>query len=249
MVLETQSMDWNEVLNTPCYVLNMDKCQDRMQLALKRIGEAGFQNVKRFRGVDAECDDLDAAWAVHGSPRFDTSDREFCVEYKGKQGCALGHYGIWKDIIDNNVPCAIIFEDDVEFHSRWKELAKSYWEHTPRDFDILYLGSQVDMPMEGNIIVTPVFCTHAYMITLQGAKKLYDLCLRCPEGTSTIDCKIINTMKRAFATGGREMPFKWYVWNATMFPDPNACKRSDWIKRNSGLVFQDSDLGTFVRPW
>jgi hypothetical protein len=49
--------------------------------------------------------------------------------------------------------------------------------------------------------------------------------------------------------GMTPLPFNWYVWNATMFPDVNALLSKDWSKRNHGLVFQDVNLGTFVRPW
>jgi GR25 family glycosyltransferase involved in LPS biosynthesis len=226
----------------------MDKCKDRLELSTQRLAAAGFTNVHRFGAVDAELDDLPNAWKAHGSPRFDPSDSEF-VKYKGKQACALGHYNIWKDMIDNNIPVALVFEDDVEFHKDWATLAPAYWASTPRDFDVLYLGSQMDIPVSGHIVVSPVFCTHAYMLTLEGAKKLYHLCVNEPKGTRTIDCMLIDHMKQMYFTRGKYHAFQWYVWNGTLFPDEKAKKREDWAKRNTGLVFQDSDLGTFVRPW
>lgn len=245
----TSNITWSDVLGMKCYLINMDKCTDRLSYSKERISQAGFTNVHRFRGVDAELDDLPEAWSKHGSPKFDPTDTEF-VQYKGKQGCALSHYGIWKDMMDNNVPFAIVFEDDVEFHCSWAELGKAYWESTPRDFDILYMGSQIEAETDANITVLPVFCTHAYMITLKGARILYNLCVNRPGGTSTIDCIIINHMNEAFMSNGRIMPFKWYVWNASMFPDSAKTKEgSKWAKRNAGLVYQDSTLGTFVRPW
>lgn len=242
------NIKWGDVLAAPCYIVNMDKCSDRMQLTASRIAEAGFTNAHKFRAIDAENDDLDAAWREHGSPAFDPTDTEF-VTYKGKQGCALSHYGIWKDIMSKNIPFAVVFEDDVEFHKMWSQLGPKYWEATPKDFDILYLGSQIDIPLDGNVLVTPVFCTHAYVITRRGAEIMYNLCVNCKEGTRTIDCIIIDHMKGAFFSKGSYLPFKWYVWNGTMFQDPIAMKRPEWAKRNSGLVFQDSSLGTFVRPW
>jgi hypothetical protein len=141
-------------------------------------------------------------------------------------------------------------EDDVEFHQHWHELAPQFWEITPKDFDILYLGCQFEHDVPDHVIASPVFCTHAYIITLQGAKKLYDVCVRDPFGTSTIDCMLIEHMRIAVNTDGRIMPFTWYAWNANMFHDPNKNKPGCmWSQRNHGLVFQDSDLGTFVRPW
>jgi GR25 family glycosyltransferase involved in LPS biosynthesis len=243
------NLSWEDLLGSHVYIVNMDRCPDRLQLSVERCEKAGFTNINRFRGVDAKIDDLEAAWKKHGFPKFDETDTEFVLEYPGKQGCALSHYGIWKDMIDKDAPYAIVFEDDIEFHKDWDALAPQFWENTPRDFDILYFGSQLDMPINGNVVVAPVFCTHAYLITLQGAKTLYDLCLNDPNGTRTIDCMIIDHMKRTFLSYGLHHPFVWYVWSAEGFPDSAACKLKGWEKRNTGLVFQDADLGTFVRPW
>jgi GR25 family glycosyltransferase involved in LPS biosynthesis len=226
----------------------MDDCTDRLQVSTDRIKAAGYTNIVRIRGIDARTEDLCESWKVHGSPMFDPADKEF-VEYSGKQACALGHYNMWKKMMDENIPYATVFEDDVEFHYMWNTLASAYYECTPKDFDILYLGSQLDADVPGHVSVAPVFCTHAYIITLQGAKKLYDLCLRNKKGTSTIDCMLIDHMKQTFISQGKHHPFVWYVWNGTSFYDPRATKSKDWAKRNTGLVFQDVDFGTFVRPW
>jgi GR25 family glycosyltransferase involved in LPS biosynthesis len=153
-------------------------------------------------------------------------------------------------MIEKEIPCAIIMEDDVEFHQRWHELAPRYWQATPKDFDVLYIGNQMDAPASGNIVIVPVYCTHAYIITLQGAKAFYDLCVKCPTGTRMMDCMINDSMRKSFETNGEHMPFTWYVWNASMFPDSNMYKRPDyWAIRNTGLVFQDAEFGSHVRPF
>lgn len=240
------TISFDQVLSTPAFLVNMDKCTDRLELSTKRIADAGFTNVQRWKAVDAREDNLTEAWARHGSPTFNRSDTEF-VTYPGKQGCMLSHLDIWKHIIDNRIPVAMVFEDDVEFHQSWAALAPKYFEATPEPFDILYLGSQMEIDVNANITRVPVFCTHAYMITLEGARKLYSLLLSDPRGVSTIDCMLIDHMNRAMM--GIPSPFSWYVWNARMFPDPRASLSKDWAKRNHGLVFQDVELGTFVRPW
>lgn len=249
---------WEKLTNdVPSFVINMDRCKERWRVTKERIVKAGFRNVQRVRGVDAENDSLKEAWAVHGSPRFNPTDTEF-VEYPGKQGCMLSHLNVWKKMIDENIPVAIIFEDDVSFHSRWDVLAPKYFQVTPKDWDILYMGSQIDHLLDAHIQTTPVFCTHAYVITYAGAKTLYTTLLGDAEGVRTIDCMIIDIMKdyairsaRAAQTGAPAppAPFTWYVWNGLKFPDAQALSDPHWAKRNTGLVFQDVSLGTFVRPW
>ncbi len=238
---------WDEVLQGPCWILNMDKCIDRWNVAQERVKKVGYVDIGRFRGLDAETDDLESAWRTHGNPKFDPTDTEFTI-YKGKQACALGHYAMWKRIVDEKIPFVTVFEDDVEFHQSFVSLAPQYFAHTPKDFDIMYLGSQIEAYTMDHICCAPVFCTHAYMITYEGAKKLYSYCLEHMQGTRTIDCMLIDLQKQVLMqrNGG---DFKWYVWNANMFPDSARSKRRDWAKRNQGLVFQDADLGTYVRPW
>lgn len=237
---------FEQLLTSPGFVINMDKCPDRMELSMKRIANAGFTNVQRWRAVDAKADDLTEAWKRHGSPKFNPTDVEF-VTYTGKQGCMLSHLDLWQHIIKNKIEYAIVFEDDIDFHCGWKQYAAKYFEVTPKDFDLLYLGSQMEICTDSHITRVPVFCTHAYVITLTAAQKLYRLLLDDPRGVSTIDCMLIDHMNN-FIAGGQKR-FEWYVWNARMLPDPNALLSKDWAKRNSGLVFQDVNLGTFVRPW
>ena len=41
-------------------------------------------------------------------------------------------------------------------------------------------------------------------------------------------------------------PFTWYAWNGTGFADERAQVYREWANRNSGLVFQDFEMGTDV---
>lgn len=240
-------MQYDDLLKCPCFVINMDRCKHRLDVSLQRIHDAGFHNVERFRAVDAMHDSLQDAWQSHGNPQFDNTDQEF-VTFPGKQGCMLSHLNLWKYIIDKNIPLAVVFEDDVCFHSQWDKLAPKYFENSPKDFDILYMGSQMDVMSSGHITRVPVFCTHAYIITRTAAEKLYNLLVKDPNGVRTIDCMLIDHMKRMMMGLCKEL-FVWYVWNGTMFLDVKASISKDWAKRNTGLVFQDYDLGTYVRPW
>jgi GR25 family glycosyltransferase involved in LPS biosynthesis len=248
-------MEWNDVLNLPCFVLNMDRCIHRMDTILPRIRNAGFHDITRIRAVDAKHDDLHEAWRSHGSPNFHPKDPLF-VEYKGKQGCALSHYNVWKMIIEKRIPYAVIFEDDVRFDDNWDVLAPALWLATPKDFDIMYMGSMMlgydfrqthhgtvaDIRYETPaylrtqpiVVRKPLFCTHAYIISYEGAKKLYDLCVHNPQGTWTIDNILMDYMVY-WNINNNEEAFRWYVWNATCFHHtPIEQKATD------GLVFQDT---------
>lgn len=223
---------WQDI---PCFVINMDRCADRLEQSMTRVHNAGFRNVTRWRAIDAKVDDLSTAWSIHCS-----KNRTF-TQYPGEQGCALSHLNLWKHIIEHQIPKAVVFEDDVLFHSDWDTLAPQYFAETPNDWDILYLGSQIDGEHQARVIQTRVYCTHAYMVTLQGAKKLYDFVLNATQ-MCVIDCILRDGMLM------ETPPFVWYVWNGMMYPDSRRGTNPHWVIRNTGLVYQDDSAGTFVKP-
>lgn len=236
------AMSWNHILTLPCFIINMDRCAERLQVTTQRVRDAGFTNVHRERAVDAaNLAELREAWATHGSPKFEAWDTEF-VTYKGKQGCFLSHANLWKKMIDERIPAAVIFEDDILFHPNFNELAPAYFEKTPRDFDVLFMGSQFCFQSRQHIDRGPVYCTHAMIVTLRGAERLYALTVANPTGVSTVDCMLQKEMSR-----GVEARFQWYVWNGMFFPTPEAFMSKGWSRRNNGLVFQDERLGSYIK--
>jgi GR25 family glycosyltransferase involved in LPS biosynthesis len=243
------------LLDYPTFLINLDRCPERLQSATSALTDAGFTQINRCRAVDAFNDDLNQAWAVHGSPRKDPSDPEFSI-YLGRQGCALSHFKIWKHIIDNNIPVANVFEDDIMFHPEWATLHPIFFEETPKDFDIIYMGSKHETYDEPgtrpkHIQTSPVYCTHAYTITLAGATKLYNLLIKDPRGVSTIDNHIRRYMVyfNSFRSSNPNIKLHvtWYAWNATTYPCTQADMEGDFKWRNMGLVFQDVSFPSVIQ--
>lgn len=242
-------MDWDDVKALPTFVINLDRSIERWNEVSVLIKQAGFTNIGRFAAIDASNPkELEEAWALHGNPPLNINeDREFGT-YLGKQGCLLSHVGIWKMMIEKEIKMAVIFEDDVKFHPEFANLAPQYWQHTPRDFDVLYIGAQLDMYSSSHIARVPTFCTHAMIVTLEGAKKLYNFVIRNPYGVRTIDCMLKEEMEAMLRNPARKT-FQWYAWNGTHFPTEEAKMDKGWTKRNMGLVFQDEKWGSLVREW
>lgn len=239
------SVRWNDILKAKCFLLNMDRCADRLDVALGRIRAAGFSNIERVAGYDKDVDDLAAAWYLHGNPPMNPADS--FMTNKGKQACALGHYTIWKRIIDQQLPYAVVFEDDVLFHKDWEQLACTFWNSTPKDFHALFMGASFDLRSQNSIMKAPCYCTHAMIVPLEGARFMYDLCLKDPNGTWTIDMMFRKHME-SIKKIPLEKQMKWYVWNGLPWPDPIAFRSTKWQDRlkNSGLVFQDETMGSFI---
>ncbi|XP_041915916.1 probable inactive glycosyltransferase 25 family member 3 [Alosa sapidissima] len=102
---------------------------------------------------------------------------------KGEVGCFLSHYYIWKEMVDNQMDKALIFEDDVRFQGNFKRRLLRLMDEVEKvelDWDIIYLGRKQVKPEDEevvenvrNLVVAGYsYWTLSYAISLQGAQKL-----------------------------------------------------------------------------
>lgn len=234
----TQS--WADILDAPTFIINLNSYPERFERSRDRIENAGFLNILRFEAIDGRPRDnhLDEYWALLDSPPI----------YKdgfssNQQACALSHFLLWSKMIRENIPLMNVFEDDIKFHEKWSSLSQDYYNETPKDFHILFLGSQMSNVPDRRIVCQPSFCLHAYTISLDGAKLLLDLCARninlgglWDNKIFVIDCMLIEYMHRN--------QFQWYNWNGTLYYDSyyKNMESGNQKERNAGLVFQDDSL-------
>jgi glycosyl transferase family 25 len=57
----------------------------------------------------------------------------------GEFGVYCSHVGVWKEILDNKLPYALIFEDDAELRHDFAKDLESVLQNLPEDWDIVYL--------------------------------------------------------------------------------------------------------------
>lgn len=236
---------WNDVLEAPSFIINLDRRPERWSQSFNEVQKAGFKNIQRWHAVDyknkSQCDE---AYTLLGHPPKHPSFNNDFQDYPGTWGVFLSQTTLWKKIVDEHIPYACIFEDDVLFHSQWEKLAPVYFENTTHEYDILFMGSQFEFRSEYHIDKGPVFCLHAYMVTCEGAKQLLDYVMSTEAG----GIYTIDTMLKV-AMEWKEPPFRWLVWNAFEFPCERANMTTAWKKRNQGLVFQDERMGTDIRVY
>jgi GR25 family glycosyltransferase involved in LPS biosynthesis len=135
---------WKDILAAPVFVINMDACADRMKITEERIRAAGYTDVRRMPAIDARTCDLKKEWEKYGNPAFAAWDQEELDKFPGKQCCILSWLKTLEHIANENIPYATVFEDDVMFHKDYEKLAPAFYEATPKDFHMCYLGSQID---------------------------------------------------------------------------------------------------------
>ena len=235
----------------PCFIIHMAKHPEREDV-YRRIVEAGFSQVQWFDAVDGNhLPTLHKCLARLKLPRLDHSITS------GALGCLLSHLSLLEKIIQEQIPITTIFEDDVVFHPEWSHLAEKYLALTP-SYEVLFIGNQLDSCRMSStpgpeITQESVYCTHSYVVTLEGAKKLfYHLTTWDSERTPYTGLTMIDYMIKNIQVESNKnsipKPFVWYSWNGTSYPcEQNPLPIRFEHCRNTGLVFQDTRLPTTIQ--
>lgn len=163
------------------YVINLDRRPDRMAEMTERLGSFGLE-FERVSAVDAKTAKF--LWQVSWwkAVIFKLGH----LPLRGAVGCYLSHRFIWAKIIANNIPQALILEDDaevVEWDSRILHLELE-------DFDLELLRLQAtDAPTLAKVgfdgqkknflgrdaVNEMSYGSVAYLVTNIGARKLHSL--------------------------------------------------------------------------
>jgi GR25 family glycosyltransferase involved in LPS biosynthesis len=124
-------------------VINLKHLPEKWNVARDRLWEAGFRNIERLDAVygknvkDLKKEGFSASTRLLiQRPDIASGGRD--VHTLGAAGCSLSHVKCWRRIVDENLPGAFIFEDDVlplpgsqENIERWlsqgKDNSTMYW--------------------------------------------------------------------------------------------------------------------------
>jgi len=140
------------------YCINLQRSSDRRESALQEFEREGI-DVEFFRATDGK---VEAPEGIHVS----TSE----------WGCAESHIRVWRDIVENRYDVALVFEDDVSLVPGFMHKLEKVMQELPDDWDFVNLGA-VDIfrndikKLSDEIIFGQSLLTHAYIITLECAKK------------------------------------------------------------------------------
>ena len=99
----------------------------------------------------------------------------------GEIGCFLSHYNIWKDILEKEIPYAIVLEDDAKINTKiFDEHLKKIMKNAPDNFEIISMYKHENQLNKNfipynkmfDMIESKVWGTTAYIINLDGVKNL-----------------------------------------------------------------------------
>ena len=227
-------------------MLMLKRHQHRAEYSQSKLESVGFQ-IDLFEGVDGFTEDLESVCR-----ELNVKIMPHIFTQQGSTGFTLSCIRIWKKIIDENLPYLTIFEDDALPHPDFKNIANEWYSRTDKDIDLLYLGSQSSITEQdrGHIIRGTCFCTHAYVVTNKGAKKLMKLVEEASknEGVDKGDCAVIQWQ--------HAKKLDWRIWNnkeiGFKMPYPVSNPSNDitqdtiWIHRDNGLIYQNALLGSSI---
>jgi glycosyl transferase family 25 len=95
----------------------------------------------------------------------------------GQIGCAQSHVNLWKHIYYNELPYALILEDDACFDKDWRyKLDNFFKDITDPNWDLILLNSsEPSYPIDKWNLCKEQYLTGGYIISLRGVKNILNL--------------------------------------------------------------------------
>lgn len=122
-----------------CYVINLERRKDRMEHMINELKKIDV-SYRIFNAIDG----------------LKIKDRDNIIS-NPEVATIKSHMGVIKDAIYNEYDKIAIFEDDIIFCDDFDKRLKYYIENIPKDWDIMYLGSNLNSCQEPALIKTGIY--------------------------------------------------------------------------------------------
>jgi hypothetical protein len=237
------SVTWSEVCSSKSVIMGLMRYAFRREFSASKLAAVGFTNIELVDSFDGFNGDVDAALDKLGV-KFNPGLR------KGHKGCSYTQMAAWKQMIDDGVPYRVFFEDDAIPHLDMKTLGDKFWNQTPKDFDILYMGNMMgNIDLKQDIVKVPTYCLHAYMLTRKGALRMFELAKEANGRGEPLNMLDIQLVQWQVAK-----KIEWYCWNGTQTQRsyPTFDESLPWQHfpvvitpyKDTGLFWQNMRVGT-----
>jgi len=168
--------------DTAVYYINLDDAVERRNNVSNLCNNLNFKNVRRipaFNTKNIENINKDIVSKEAYNHLLDCNKTGTRLHHydltNGSVGCFMSHLEACKEIIKNNVPFALVLEDDVKIklgkEAFWKSIERF---KIPRDTDLFLLHAYIHDKNKGTDKVKCFNCTTCYLITNKGARKVLD---------------------------------------------------------------------------
>lgn len=173
----------------PVYVISLTRAVDRRADITRRLTAAGI-DYEIIDAVDGNELDLSTLKNRLHQDKFRAKyDRDM---KRGEIGCFLSHYNLWQRIVKEQTPFALVLEDDAEWDDDFLQTvrdvlqSKYYWNvvHLSKSDGVGRIYSTLQTVGDNRKLARykhPMGVTAAYLIDLDGAKKLLPQCYAITE--------------------------------------------------------------------
>ena len=164
----------------PTFIVTLPEAKERQEHMKRQMDDLGL-DFEWFEAVDGRGFDVPAL------PEYDARRRRrnYGRDLKGGEiGCLLSHKKLYQKIVEEQIPLTLVLEDDAILHEDFAQAVGDVQQcETPFDL-VRFLGSKKLTKARQRVVedLTPPYqlCrlyglpggTHAYMITLDGARKM-----------------------------------------------------------------------------
>ena len=156
------------------FLINLDRHPERLAVAQTRLSQLGVEAV-RVPAVDGSA--LSPAARRAAVARFHALLARGRLYTPGQIGCALSHHAVYHRMIAENIPAALVFEDDVLLTPGFPaalSAAETLLDVNRRQVFLFSDGTQTPLSYEGHAFTRAKDgdCSEAYLITLPAAREL-----------------------------------------------------------------------------
>lgn len=125
------------------FLINLDRRPDRLDFIKKQLDDLGiiFERISAIDGNNCSDEQLQ----FFNRTKFSLECKRQLVP--GEIGCALSHRLVWQQMVDNQIPYALILEDDIEIDSRLTAILSNPQNYQHLDF----LNLAIKEPYEINV--------------------------------------------------------------------------------------------------
>jgi Glycosyltransferase involved in LPS biosynthesis len=193
------------------YIINLASSTERWRTMQPLLDVTGLPNRIRFDAVDGRALGEEGIRAMQEAGRLSTDLSRFDEKTRaGEIGCALSHAGVLADIVRNEWPAAMIFEDDIVLDGDpgvWRKRYNKAFADLPRDWEVWYLYRCFDIEHR-TVRITPRTLIPwtpqggaAYAVTLEGARKMLAALEPVASAVDRIYMDLVKTRQlKAFAS-------------------------------------------------
>lgn len=182
----------NEFRIDKCLVPSLTFREDRRQFMSRQLDleKINFDFVDAIHGIELARDEVPDNLVHRGLlPRLSG----------GQLGCLLTHENIWASMLNSNWAHLLVLEDDAVLESDFNVRLNLFFKEVPKDYDLFFIGVSdggTIRKIHSSHVIEPynISCTHGYVISRKGCKKILNLISSFPSA-KPLDMMISELIK------------------------------------------------------